>query len=67
MMYRSLVHFDLTVQLADLFGVEFDPSDPADIIRLYSLVFKTHLEDGEEDAKDAGATPPRSARTSSTR
>lgn len=58
MMYRSLVHFDLTVQLANLFGVEFDPSDPADIIRLYSLVFKTHLEDGEEDAKDAGGDAP---------
>jgi hypothetical protein len=48
MMYRSLVHFDLTVQLADLFQVEFDPGDPADIIRLYSLVFKTNVE--EDDA-----------------
>ncbi len=50
MMYRSLVHFDLTVQLADLFGVEFDPSDPADIIRLYSLVFKTNT-DGDDEGK----------------
>ena len=47
MMYRSLVHFELTVQLAELFEVEFDPTDPADIIRLYSLVFKTDVEDDE--------------------
>jgi hypothetical protein len=52
MMYRSLIHFDLTVQLADLFGVEFDPSDPADIIRLYSLVFKTDAEADEAPAKE---------------
>jgi uncharacterized tellurite resistance protein B-like protein len=58
MMYRSLVHFDLTVQLAELFEVEFDPSDPADIIRLYSLVFKTNVEDEEpkERAPAGGST-----------
>jgi uncharacterized tellurite resistance protein B-like protein len=55
MMYRSLVHFELTVQLADLFGVDFDPTDPADIIRLYSLVFKTGA-DGDDEAKP-DATP----------
>ena len=55
MMYRSLVHFDLTVQLADLFGVEFDPSDPADIMRLYSLVFKTGEQDGEDGASSERA------------
>jgi hypothetical protein len=47
MMYRSLVHLDLTVQLADLFDVTFDPTDPADILRLYALVFKTSLEEEE--------------------
>jgi len=54
MMYRSLVHFDLTVQLAELFEVEFDASDPADIIRLYSLVFKTASEDGSEASDEGG-------------
>jgi hypothetical protein len=57
MMYRSLVHFDLTVQLADLFGVEFDPTDPADIIRLYSLVFKTGEAGGEDDEANPRAVP----------
>lgn len=54
MMYRSLVHFNLTVQLAEVFGVPFDASDPADIIRLYSLVFKTHEESESEDAHSVG-------------
>jgi len=52
MIYRSLVHFDLTVQLAELFEVEFDPGDPADIIRLYSLVFKTNLEEDDAPKKE---------------
>jgi hypothetical protein len=52
MMYRSLCHFDLTVELADLFGVEFDPDDEADILRLYSLVFKT----GDDDDDARGGT-----------
>jgi hypothetical protein len=54
MMYRSLVHFDLTVQLAEVFDVPFDPTDPADIIRLYSLVFKTREEGDEEDSPSVG-------------
>jgi hypothetical protein len=54
MMYRSLVHFDLTVRLAELFEVPFDASDPADIIRLYSLVFKTHDESEAEDSHSVG-------------
>ena len=55
MMYRTLVHFDLTVQLADLFDVEFDPSDPADIMRLYALVFKAGADpdDGEPEENRA--------------
>jgi len=52
MVFRSLVHLDLTVQLADLFGVELDAADPAEILRLYSLVFKT---DGEEAEGGEGA------------
>jgi uncharacterized tellurite resistance protein B-like protein len=45
MLFRSLVHFELTVHLAELFDVQFDPADPADILRLYSLVFKTGDEE----------------------
>src|SRR5215472_17089112 len=40
MLYRSLVHLDLTMELADIFGVKFDAADPDDLFRLYSLVFK---------------------------
>ncbi len=50
MLYRTLVHFELTVQLAEIFDVPFDPSDPADIMRLYSLVFRTGEGEDEGDA-----------------
>jgi uncharacterized tellurite resistance protein B-like protein len=51
MMYRSFVHLDLTMQLAEIFQVRFDPNDPDDLWRLYALVFKTH----EEEAGDGDA------------
>jgi uncharacterized tellurite resistance protein B-like protein len=49
MLYRSFVHLDLTCQLAEIFEVKFDPNDPDDLWRLYSLVFNTHDHDDEED------------------
>jgi uncharacterized tellurite resistance protein B-like protein len=45
MMYRSLVHLELTIRLSEIFEVRFDPSDPDDLWRLYALVFKTHEEE----------------------
>jgi uncharacterized tellurite resistance protein B-like protein len=52
MLYRSFVHLELTVTLAEVFGVHFDPSDPEDLWRLYALVFKTH--DEKPDHEDPG-------------
>ena len=52
MMYRSLVHIDLTCELADIFGVRFDPNDQGDLWRLYALAFGTH--DHEEGSEDPG-------------
>lgn len=50
MMYRSLLHVDLTCELADIFGVRFDPNDQRDLWRLYALAFGTHgHEEGSED------------------
>jgi uncharacterized tellurite resistance protein B-like protein len=50
MLYRSFVHLELTVTLAEVFGVHFDPADPDDLWRVYALVFKTHDEKaGHED------------------
>jgi uncharacterized tellurite resistance protein B-like protein len=52
MLYRSLVHLELTVRLAEIFGVHFDPRDTDDLWRLYALVFETH--DKSADAADPG-------------
>src|SRR5580692_311626 len=52
MLYRSFVHLELTVHLAEIFGVHFDPRDPDDLWRLYALVFGTH--DESSDSGDAG-------------
>jgi len=47
MLYRSFVHLELTVRLAEVFDVHFDPQRPADLWRLYALVFKTHDESAD--------------------
>jgi hypothetical protein len=52
MLYRSIVHLELTCDLADIFGVRFDSNDPDDLWRLYALVFKAH--EASDDDKDPG-------------
>ena len=52
MMLRSVVHIDLTCELAEIFGVKFDADDEDDFWRLYALVFKAHGADGERDEED---------------
>jgi uncharacterized tellurite resistance protein B-like protein len=49
MVYRSFVHLELTVRLAEIFDVRFDPDNQDDLWRLYALVFKAHEEKREED------------------
>jgi uncharacterized tellurite resistance protein B-like protein len=44
LLYRSFVHLELTVGLAEVFDVRFDPENQDDLWRLYALVFKTHEE-----------------------
>lgn len=50
-LYRALVHIDLTCELGAIYGVTFDPEDPADLLRLYSFVFQD--EPGERPAGGA--------------
>jgi hypothetical protein len=55
MLYRSKLHIDLTCELAAIFGLEFDPSEPSheqDLWRLYALAFGTH--DHEDESDDPG-------------
>jgi uncharacterized tellurite resistance protein B-like protein len=52
MIYRAIVHVDLSCELASIFEVEFDPNDDADIWRLYAVAFGTHQHD--EETEDPG-------------
>ncbi len=52
MLYRSFVHLDLTIELAEIFEVNFDPNDPDDLWRLYSLVFDTHDHDESDPGQE---------------
>lgn len=50
-LYRAVVHVDLTCELAAIYGIAFDPEEPSDLIRLYGLVF----QDEEESRPLGGA------------
>ena len=54
MLYRSVVHLELTCQLADIFGVPIDPEQQDDIFRVYGLIFRTEKEKKPEQ-DDPGA------------
>ncbi len=45
-LYRALVHIDLTCRLGAIYGIQFDPDDPADLLRLYTLVFESSDDGG---------------------
>jgi hypothetical protein len=50
MIYRAVLHVDLSCELATIFGVELDPDDDHDLWRLYAVAFGTHQhEEGSED------------------
>jgi hypothetical protein len=48
-LFRAVVHADLACQLAEIYGVPFDPEDEDDLWRLYALVFRTF-----RDSRDGG-------------
>jgi uncharacterized tellurite resistance protein B-like protein len=48
MLYRSFVHLELTVRLAEIFDMNFKPGNADDLWRLYALVFGTHKESADE-------------------
>ncbi len=50
MMLRTVLHVELTCELAEIFDVDFNPDDSDDLWRLYALAFGTHEHDeGSED------------------
>ncbi|MCC6647501.1 MAG: hypothetical protein IT374_18255 [Polyangiaceae bacterium] len=46
LLYRALVHVELTVDLAQIYGFELDARDPTELMRVYALAF------GLEGARD---------------
>lgn len=53
MILRTILHVGLTCELADIFDVEIDPDDDADVWRLYALAFGAHKQD-DEDSENPG-------------
>jgi hypothetical protein len=49
MIFRTVLHVGLTCELAEIFDVEVDPDDSADLWRLYALAFRTHKHDDESE------------------
>jgi hypothetical protein len=49
MLYKTLVHMEMTCDLADVFQVKFNPDDPADFWRLFALAHGTHKHGDDED------------------
>jgi len=49
-LFRAILHADLACQLAEIYGVPFDPGDEDDLWRLYALVFRT-FGDGRDDGR----------------
>lgn len=44
-LYRAVVHVDLTCEMGGIYGIDFDPEEPSDLLRLYSFI----LDDGDEE------------------
>jgi hypothetical protein len=55
MVYRAIIHLELTCQLAEIFGLRIDPEDPSDLWRIYALAFEPTPEgDKEGEERDPG-------------
>jgi uncharacterized tellurite resistance protein B-like protein len=52
MIYRAILHVELTTELAAIFEVDLDPEDDDDIWRVYALAFGTKQQD--EGSADPG-------------
>jgi hypothetical protein len=50
MLFRSIVQLDLTCDLADIFGLSYDPAHEEDLWRLYALAFGTSDHDDDAEA-----------------
>jgi hypothetical protein len=51
MLYRSILQLDLTCDLAEIFGLSYDPAHEEDLWRLYALAFGTSDHDDDAEAE----------------
>ena len=54
MIYRLMVHLDLCCDIADVYGIRFDPDEPHDFWQLMSLAFGKVEDGGEAAESDPG-------------
>jgi uncharacterized tellurite resistance protein B-like protein len=52
MILRTILHVELTCELAEIFDVDVDPDNADDLWRLYGLAFGTHGQDDGEGDED---------------
>jgi hypothetical protein len=52
MFYRAVIHLEMTCDLAELFGVPFEPDDTGELWRVYALAFNTHDHDEDDPAHE---------------
>jgi hypothetical protein len=53
MVARTILHLDMTCDLAAIFNVSFNPDDPIELWQLYALAFRAEdHEDGEDPGKE---------------
>lgn len=50
-LYRAVIHVDLACTLGAIYGIDFDPEEPADLLRLYSIAFESDGEPPPEGAR----------------
>jgi hypothetical protein len=49
MVARALIHLDMTCDLAEIFGLRFDPENPRDFWQIYGLAFRAHEHQDDDD------------------
>jgi hypothetical protein len=52
MLYRLMLHLELTCEIAEIYGVKFDPKEPSDFWAALGLAFGTHKPEEGDPGKE---------------
>lgn len=50
MLYRAMLHVEMTFDLAEVHGIRFEPNDPKALWRLYALAFRKDRNEKDDDS-----------------